>query len=173
MKYRKILYLLFTILIVSCGSSERVITSDGNVYEINGNTIKNNGIEVTENLSKEKKEAINELLEKKKEAQKVFEQEKKDLEKAISNQRDIQKEAKEKEKELENELDTLEDNFENKLDVKDNFASLKKRYVEKQKEFRKLKKQGELSPNDIKDWKEKLNTLKKKVNKAKAEMNKL
>ena len=68
------LIFLITFTLLNCGSSERVITDEGRVYAVDGKTIKNNGVEVTENLSDEKKEAINNLLERKKEARKDFEQ---------------------------------------------------------------------------------------------------
>ena len=58
MKYQKLIYCLLVGLIVSCGSSERVITADGKVYEVKGSTIKNNGDDVTESLQKTVKQKL-------------------------------------------------------------------------------------------------------------------
>lgn len=168
MKTLRILSVLITLLfLASCGSSERVITNDGKVYEVKGSTIKNNGVEVTERLSDAEKESINALLDKKEKAREAFEKEYKTLEEAIAKQQDLQKAAENKQEELEDKLEILENNREEKQDARDNYATIKERYNNKKKEFKKLKKEGELSPNDVKRWKEKLSQLKSEVMEAK------
>lgn len=169
---KKLAILLILLIFVSCGSSERVITNQGKVYEVKGSKIENNGVEVTDSLSKTEKESINNLIKKKKEAKKVFEAQQNELEAAITEQENIQKRAKEKQEELEDKLDALEGDFEEKQDAKENFASIKMQYNKQKNKFKKLKKEGELSTKDIKDWRGKLSTLKQKVKKAKNEINK-
>ena len=169
---RKLTILFTLIILTACGSSERVITDEGKVYEVKGNTIKNNGVNVTDSLSADEKEAINTVKERKEEAKKAFEKQQKELEDAIEKQDDIQKVARKKQNELEEKLKILENNLENKQDVRDNYATIKKRYIDKKNKFKKLKKEGKLSPNDIKDWKEKLSALKERVKQANIEMNK-
>lgn len=165
--------ILLTLLILgSCGSGERVITDDGKVYEVNGNTIEKNGVEVTENLSSSEKTSIDAFIDKKEKIRQAFEDQQKALESAIEKQEAIQDKAEAKQNDLENQLETLEENFEAKQDAKDNYASVKKRYDDKKLKFKKLKKEGELSPNDIKDWKEKLSKLSEKVKAAKKELDK-
>ena len=168
MKILRNLSVLLTLLIfASCGSSERVITDQGKVYEVNGSKIKMDGVEVTESLSASEKESINALLEEKEKASKVFEKEHKALEDAIAKQQDIQKEAKNKQDELEDKLESLENTREEKQDARDNYATIKERYNKKKIEFKKLKKEGELSPNEANKWKEKLSNLKSEVMEAK------
>ena len=165
MRKLNVLFVLF--ILTSCGSSQRVITEDGKVYEVSGNTIKNNDVNVTESLSTEEKESINKVIERKEKAKKAFEKEHKDLEDAIEKQEDIQRAAEKKQNELQDKLETLENNFEKKQDVRDNYATIKERYTDKKNKFKKSKKEGKLSPNDIIDWKEELAKLKSELNDAK------
>ncbi len=167
MKFQNIIMCFSLVLMLSCGSSERVITDEGKVYEVKGNTIKNDGNNVTKNLSAEEKEAINTVLERKENAKKAFDKKQKELEDAIEEQENIQEAAENKQKELEEELETLEDSLKESQDARDNYATIKARYNDKRNKFRKLKKEGKLSPNDIEDWKEKLEKIKEDVNEAK------
>ena len=160
--------LLSTLFILaSCGSSERVITDNGDVYEVKGNTIKNNGVKVTDDLSAAEKESITKVLENNRKAKKAYDSQHKELEAAIEKQEDIQSKSEKKQKELEDQLEVLEDNLEKKQDEADNYSTAKERYNDKKEKFKKLKKEGKLSPNDIADWKEKLSDLKAEVNQAK------
>jgi hypothetical protein len=80
MTLNKIVVVAIMVLIVSCGSSERVITDDGKIYEVKGNTIKNDGVDVSKSLSEEKKERIEALVTAKEEAREAAEKRQEELE---------------------------------------------------------------------------------------------
>ena len=53
-----------TLILLSFGSNERVITNEGKVYKVKGNEFYNNGKDVTNKLSSIEKERIQSILEK-------------------------------------------------------------------------------------------------------------
>ena len=77
MKATKTLQLIFLIFLVfsvfTCGNSKRVITDDGKVYNVDGNTIKRNGKEVTDKLNRSEIEKIEQLLKEKEDLQEAEE----------------------------------------------------------------------------------------------------
>ena len=159
----RILQLLSIMLLVGCGSSEQVITDNGEIYEVKGNTFINNGVDVTENLTKDEKDNIISILEEKREAataaeklQNELENKKKDLERA-------QKEAKEKQEELEEKQKELERKLKEKEDAREDVVKAKKRLDSEQKKYEQLKEKGKLSPRDEADWKEKLDKLEEEL----------
>lgn len=173
MKTLKYLSVLSLFILCACGSSERVITDDGTVYEVKGNTIINNASDVTAKLSSEEQSSIHKLLTKKTKAQSVAEKELNALEKAIEEQKQIEDKAKAEQRNLKAKLNALQDKLRVSQDVRDDYAEAKKRYIENHQEFENLKSDGKLSPNDIKDWKEKLAKLERDVNETKLRLEKI
>ncbi|WP_299102315.1 hypothetical protein [uncultured Winogradskyella sp.] len=159
--------LLLLIVFASCGSSQRVITDDGKVYEVEKKAIKSNGVDVTDDLSAAEKASINNLIKEKEEVKKAYDKQYEELEKAIEKQKKVKEEAENNQKKLEEKLKNLESYLEEKQDSRDDYATAKERYNNKKAKFKKLKKEGKLSPNDIEDWKGKLKDLKDKVREAK------
>lgn len=170
--FRSIILALSFLTLVNCGSGKRIITDDGKVYEVKGSTIKKDGVDVTKNLSKEEKKSIDNLIKEKEEARKIFEAKQKDIEDAISEQKSIQKEARKNQRKLERDLKDLENSLKATQNARDKYATTRSRYTKSKNEFKQLKKDGELSPNAIDDWKERLSKLKMEVKKAKKELNK-
>ncbi|APY08168.1 hypothetical protein BWZ20_07580 [Winogradskyella sp. J14-2] len=172
MKALNYLYILLAILATSCGSYEKVIANDGTVYEVKGNKIKLNGEEVTENLSYKEQAEIKQLLADKIEERKAAEKKQKELENQKERQEEIEREAKEKQEALEEKKEALEDKLKAKKEARENYIELKRKYDKELRSFKKLKRKGELSPNDIKDWEAKLSDLKTKTTSARAELKK-
>ena len=172
MKSLKLLILLILSLSYSCGSSERIITDDGTVYEVKGDTVENNGVDVTENLSASEKASINDLVKRKEKAQSAAQKEQDALEKAIDEQKQIQQKAELKQKELKAKLDALQNQLKESQDARDDYAKIKKRYNEEEKEYKRLESNGELSAIEIKEWKDKLAKLKLEVDQAQSRLKK-
>lgn len=164
MKTIKLLGVLAITMLVSCGSSERVITNDGEVYKVKGNNFYNNGKEVTDNLTETEKENIQNILEKRLEAEKVAEAKQEDIEKALDN-------LKEKEKELKDKQKQLEDKIKNRQEARDDFFDLRKNLDEVKEEYKKLKDKGELSPNDDIKWQKRLIKLETELKEAELKIN--
>ena len=156
MKLKITLALLTLIIISSCGSSEKVITSDGKLYTVKGKKIYQNDNEVTESLSSGEKSNIFNTLDKRLEAEKEIEEQQKKLEKEQERLEKAQREAKKKQEKLEKELKEKNRAREKYLDAKKELSDARKTYE------RRLKK-GKLSPNDIEDWEIKFEKLKKEV----------
>src|SRR5690606_15122374 len=115
MKYQYLITCLLFALIVSCVSSVRVITSDGTVYELKGSKIINDGIDVAESLSEERKAEIESVLEAQRKAkiealkrQEELDKKQKELEKVQKEAEKKRKEAEEKRKEIEKKQADLE-----------------------------------------------------------------
>lgn len=170
--FRELIIALTVLTLVSCGSSKHVITDDGKVYEVKGSKIKKGGVDVTESLSSAKKITIDNLISEKEEARKIFETQQKEIEEAIAEQKRIQSEARKNQRSLERNLSDLESSLRVTQNARNNYATARGRYTKSKAEFKKLKKDGELSPNAIKDWKEKLDKLKQRAKQAKKEINK-
>ncbi|WP_179333694.1 hypothetical protein [Winogradskyella costae] len=160
-------------LMMSCGSTERVITKDGNVYEIKGNSIRNNGADVTETLSEKRKSEIASTLKANRKAKveaETLEDELKAKQKALKEREEA---VEEKLDELEERQEALQEKLEAKEDARDEFLKAKKRLEKQQNKYEKLKKKGKLSTNDDTEWSEKLIDLKDALKEATEKMNNL
>lgn len=152
MTLQKYIVLICVTLLFSCGSTEQVITDNGKVYEIKGDTFKNNGIDVTEQLTEKEKENIQNTFTKKIEARKATEKRQDKLEDKQDELEKIQKEAQQKEK------------------AQKRFESANKKLESAEKKYNKLKKKGKLSPKDDSKWIGKLKSLKQALEKAKKKL---
>ena len=101
MKFRKIILVSITAVILSCGSSERIIAEDGTVYDVKGNTFIADGEDVTESLSAKDKKEIKNLIDEKQKAKKAAERLKSEFEKQQKELKRAQKELEEKQRKLE------------------------------------------------------------------------
>lgn len=166
MKKIKFSILYLCLIVLSCGSSEKVIMDDGSVYTVKGKAIYQNGTEVTESLTEVKKDAIINKLDKRLEVEKSA---KKEQDKLDNKQEDLlkaQKKAEQAQKKLERELKEKED-------AREAFFKAKKNLKNQQEKYTRLLKKGKLSPNDELKWADKLEDLKADLNKAEKKLNKL
>lgn len=160
----KWIYIATLFLIVSCGSSERVITNDGSVYKVKGDRFYNKGEEVTEQLSDIEKKRISSILEKRLEAEKLAENKQDEIAKALKDLRDKEQELKEKQRQLEDKINRRQEAREDFFEVKKELTSVKNDYQE-------LKDKGELSPKEEAKWKKRLKKLEKEVKEAELKVN--
>jgi DNA repair exonuclease SbcCD ATPase subunit len=173
MKLHKIAFTIFIIFITSCGSGERVITDDGKIYTVKGNTITNKDIDVTENLSDDRRDKIQELVAEKEEAREELEKRQQELEEKKEAQEKIEKEAQERQKEIEEKQEALEKTRKEKQEAREDYVEAKNRLDEQKEEYELLKEKGELSPRDEGKWQKKFKSLKKDVRKAKNKLDKI
>ena len=156
---------IFTIsLFVSCGSTERVITNDGEVYKVKGNNFYKNGTEVTDNLTEIEKQNIQSILEKRLEAEELAKSKQEAIEKALDDLKDKEKELKQKQKALENKIKLRQEAREDFFDLRKNLDNL-------EAEYKTLKDEGELSPNDDTKWQKRLKKLEKELKEAELKIN--
>lgn len=173
MKFQKIVFLALTIILLSCGSSERVITEDGKVYELKGKKFYNNGNNVTDELSSEEKESITAILEKRLEAEQIIEEKQEVFEDKKESLEETIKEAEKKQKELEKKQEQLEDKLKQKEDARQDFLKAKERLQDEKDTYEKLKEQGKLSPSDEEKWKSRFAELEKYLKEANQALNDL
>ncbi|QNK76615.1 hypothetical protein H7F37_10770 [Winogradskyella sp. PAMC22761] len=173
MKFQYVFICFLVSLMLSCGSSDRVIMTDGKVYEVKGNSIKNDGTDVTETLSKDRKFEIAATLKANNKAKAEAEQLQESLKAQQKELKKTKEEAEAKQEKLENQQEALEKKIEDKEDARKDFLKAKKRLDNQQKKFEKLKEKGKLSANDEEKWSKKLDDLEKEFEKAKEKMNNL
>ena len=159
MKINTILVLLIVTLCFSCGSSEKVITNDGNVYTVKGSKIYQNNEDVTAILSRDKREDVMNTLEKRLNSEQKLKEQQESLEKQ-------RKEAERKQEELAKKIKEKES-------ATKAYANAKEDLADELKTYEKRLKKGELSPNEIEEWKTKLSKLEKNVDQAQRKLNKL
>ena len=170
MDYKNIIIIASIGLFLACGSTERVITDDGKIYEVKGDTFMNNGVDVTQSLTNEEKENIKKSLEEKIEAREASEKIQNELEDKQRELEKVQEEARRKENELKEKQEKLESKRDDLKDAKDDYAKSKKRLTSKMDKFQNLKEKGRLSPKDEEKWLEKIKDLKMEVNEAKTKL---
>lgn len=180
MKYQYLITCLLLALIVSCGSSERVITSDGTVYELKGSKIINDGIDVAESLSEERKAEIESVLEAQRKAkiealkrQEELDKKQKELEKVQKEAEKKRKEAEEKRKEIEKKQADLEKKLKAQEKAREAYLKAEKRLASKLERYEKLKAKGKLSPRDEEKWQKRFEGWEEDLKKAKIEMDNL
>lgn len=171
MNLKNSLFLFAMTLCLSCGTTHTVISDDGKVYEVKGDTFINNGQDVTETLSSDEKNAIKSNLEqrlnrkeKAEERQEQLEDQQKELEKA-------QEEARKKQQELAEQQKELEETLRDKEQARSEYLKAKELMKSKQNRFKRLKDKGKLSPNDVDDWEKKLLDYQKDIDDAQKRLN--
>ncbi|MFG6686949.1 hypothetical protein ACGK9U_10230 [Mariniflexile sp. HNIBRBA6329] len=150
---KKIISILSLVLLMACGSSEKVIMEDGRVYEVKGSKFFSNGVNVTEQLTANEKEIIKTNLQKRLEAEKIANEKQETIEAEQQRLETIQEEAKRRQKVLEKEQELLEEKLEAKEDARNDFLEAKERLQSKQEKYQRLKDKGKLSPLDEEKWK--------------------
>lgn len=173
MKYQNLVYCLLVFLIVSCGSSERVITEDGKVYEVKGNSITMNGEDVSESLTEERRVEIETVLNNKRSAEKEAEKLQKELDDKQRELEKAQKEAEKKQDEIEEKQKAIEEKIKAQEEAREDYLKAKKRLENKKEKYERLKSKGKLSPRDEEKWQEKLKDLEEDLMEAKQEMDNL
>jgi DNA repair exonuclease SbcCD ATPase subunit len=156
MKIKFTFALLSLFILASCGSSQQVISNDGQVYTVKGKKVYKNDVEVTDSMTASEKSNVFNTIDKREKAEKELKEQQEKLEKEQRRLEKAQKEAKEKQEQLEKEIKEKARARENYLDAKKDLADERKTYE------RRLKK-GKLSPNDIEDWEVKFKKLEKKI----------
>lgn len=173
MKTQYILMPFLVALLISCSSSQRVITADGSVYEIKGNKIMNAGADVSETLSDAEKASIKKLVEAQKEADEAAEKLQKELDEKQSRLDKAQKEADKKREALIEKQEALKEKLEAKEEATGDFLKAKKRLADKTKKYQRLKNKDKLSPKDDEKWQEKLKDYQQDIDDAQTKMNAL
>lgn len=173
MKFKYLLLTLSSVAIFSCGSTERVITNEGKVYEIKSDKFFNNNEDVTDILTAEEKENIMTTLNERLAAERLAEEKQEALDKkqeALEAQQEKVEKAKEK---AEKEQERIEKAIKAKKEAREDLFDAKEKLSDQQKKYNKLHEKGELSPNDEAKWAEKLSKLQKKVTKAEKALKKI
>lgn len=173
MRLKSILPIVLLGLFFACGSSEKVITENGKVYEVKGNTFFNNGVNVTEQLTENEKDIIRTTLQKRKEAERIVIEKQETIAAEQDRLKTIQKEARLKEKELEKQQKALQKKLDAKEDVRQDFLKAKQRLKDKQEKYQELKAKGKLSPRDEEKWQKRLTDLEQKQETANQILNTL
>lgn len=173
MKLKYIIGTLTAFFVMTCSSHHQVIAKDGTVYEVKGNSIQQDGEDITDQLSREKKNEINELVNAK---IKTEDERERELRKLRDRQKDlekIEKEAERKRETLEEKQAELKKEQERRKRVKEDYLDAKEELQKQTKKYRKLQKKGKLDERDEQKWKRKLNKLEAKADEAKRDWDKL
>lgn len=166
MKHSKLLFIIIFVLIAgSCGTTEKVITDAGAVYEVKGNHFYTNGEEVTETLTDDEKDAIRSQLEDRLDAEKEALKQKKALEEVV-------KEAEKAKEEAIEEQEAIESALERKEKARQAFFKAKDKLQNAKEEYERAYKKGKLSPNDEEEWAKKIEGLEEDVQSAQKELDK-
>lgn len=173
MKFQNMLSVFVALLLLSCGSTESVITEDGKIYEVKGDTFKTNGLDVTDQLTNDEKERIKIKLQEKIDSREALEKRQKELKSKAEELEKTQKETKKKQEELEELQKEFERKQKEKKEVTANYIKAKKELEKQNEKYERLKEKGKLSPRDETDWKEKLDDLKDELKVAKQKMDNL
>jgi chromosome segregation ATPase len=173
MNFKYFLSLISVTLILSCGTTHTVISDDGKVYEVRGDTFLNNGKDVTETLSSDEKKSIKSNLGDRLNGKKIADEQREQLEDQQKELEKAQDEARKKQRDLEKKQQEIEDRLKEKEDARNDFIKAKDQLKRKQKRFQRLKDKGKLSPNDIVDWEDRLKGYQEDVDKAEKKLNSL
>lgn len=163
MKLLRLFTLFITLAFYACGSSQKVISEDGEVYTVKNDNYFKNGKDVTATLESEEKEKLENTLKARVEQQKMNSDK---LEKFEDNLSEIDKtieQAEEKRETVSEQKEQFEERLEEKEAARQAVLEAKKEFNEAQLEYEKLNNSGLLSPNDKEKWTEKLNKLNKLV----------
>jgi chromosome segregation ATPase len=156
---KRLIYIIVIAILFSCGSSERVITNEGKVYEIKGNTFYNNGNDVTDELTEIEKERIQTILDKRLEAEKEIKEKQENIEETLKQLRKREDELKTQQKQLESKID-------NREEARENFFAIRKNLNDVKNEYQQLEDKGELSVKEETKWQKRLKKLEQKLKQA-------
>tara|TARA_R110002073_G_scaffold279026_1_gene442955 strand:+ start:214968 stop:215453 length:486 start_codon:yes stop_codon:yes gene_type:complete len=137
------------------------IEHNGKEYNIKGEKIFMNGVDVTSDLSPLEQNTLKAKLRIKLSDEKKAEALAKEKKKALQKQKKAEKKQKKAEKELKN-----------KQKAQDNYESAQKKLEKAQSKYEKLKKKGKLSPEDEVKWLEKIEKLREKFYKKENKLKK-
>ena len=165
-KYLVALVSILVLCVMGCGSSERVISDSGVVYEVKGNRFYKADQDVTETLTKEEKQTLTNKLNARENADKAATKEKQKLENEEAEARQALKKAEKKQKAIEKVRNEKERARKDYFNANDKLKKTKEKY-------NRLHSQGELSPNDEADWAKKILKLEEQLNKLQKRLNKL
>lgn len=155
----KYLMIFVCVVFLSCGSSERVITDSGEVYEVKGNKFYKNGEEVTDKLPDSKKSYINSILQRRLNAEEAAREKQEQIEDELDN-------LKERQKKLKKEQKQIERNVEAREEARSEFFKIKEDLRELKAEYEHMKQKGDLSAKEEGKWKKRLKKLEAKLKKA-------
>ena len=165
MKYIQLITIIAIVAILfSCASSERVITNDGKVYKVKGDSFYNDGEDVSNQLSALEKEKIKSILEKQIQAKEEAAEKQERIEESLEEWRKKEKELKEQQKALEDKIENREEAREQFFEIKEDLESVKT-------EYQQLKDKDELSPKEEAKWQKRLNKLEGKLKEAELKIN--
>lgn len=174
-----ILVCLFTIFVQA-----QEVKTNGKTYVVKGETIFENGKDITSALTAEEQTAIKAALVAQQEQEAMLKQKEKELEKKRKKEaqeaKKLEKEKKQAEKEkkkaekarkkAEKEKKKAEKALKKKQKAKKKFEQTKSKFEKAKKKHKRMKENGNLSPNDEVKWQKKLEKLNKNVNKAQKRM---
>ena len=156
-------YLIIVLFLgLSFYSNAQDVTINDSIYNVRGDVITKDGVDVTEALSEENMQKIRATLKEKianDEAVREFEKVNKKQEKEQKNTENELKKAKKKQKQAEKALSR-------KQKAQKKLKKYKKKYLKAQNRYERLKKIGKLSPEDEVKWFNKIEKLNKSVIKA-------
>ncbi len=161
---RKLIVVIMLIAIVSCGSSERVITDDGKVYEVKGNNFYTKGEDVTNTLTEIEKKRIQTTLENRLKSEEALAKKQDQISESL-------KELKQKEKELKEKQNQLDNTENNRKEARDDFFKIRENLNDVKQDYQLLKDKGELSPKDDAKWQKRLVKLERKLKEAEIRIN--
>lgn len=164
MKIQIVIATVIATIFFSCGSSERVISNEGKVYEVKGNTFYNNDVDVTDKLSSIEKQRIQSSLEKRLKAEKEAAEKQEEIKESLKELRQREKGLKEKQKELKDKIEKREEARDNFFDVRNNLNDVKE-------DYQQLKDKGGLSLNDEAKWEKRLKKLEQKLKELELKIN--
>ncbi|ALJ05858.1 hypothetical protein APS56_12280 [Pseudalgibacter alginicilyticus] len=173
MKFSKLILLIVAIILISCGSSERVITNHGTVYEVKGKKYFSNGNNVTEQLTAKEKENINRTLDTRLKAERLEVEKQEALKSEQARVKEEIEKAEEKQKALEKKQERLKDALEAKEKAREDVLKAKDKLQDKKAKYQKLKDAGKLSPRDEEKWNDRFTDLESDLEDAMQNLNKL
>lgn len=149
----------------NCASSYDVV-HESDIYKVKGNNIYKNGNDVTESLTEETKTSIQETLDARLALRAEEEKKQEELEKRLKEQEKIQKQAEKRQAELENKQEEIKKRQEEREDARKAFINAKQTLKKEQKNYNRHLEKGKLSPEDIKQWDNKIEKLEKAKDEA-------
>jgi chromosome segregation ATPase len=173
MKLNSTVLIVFIIFMTACSSGERIITDDGKIYTVKGSKIKADGIDVTETLTEEEKNKIEDLVDSKVQEREAAEDRQDELEEKKEAQEKIEEEAEKCQEEIEKKQEELEKKRERKQEIREAYVEAKRRLEDKKDKYENLKEKGKLSPRDEAKWQKKIEKLEKEVKETKDELDKI
>ncbi|TCK65092.1 hypothetical protein DFQ05_2305 [Winogradskyella wandonensis] len=156
------LFIILSILL-SCGSTQKVIMDSGKVYSVKNNDFFIGEKNVTEELTSQQKSDIKSVLQDRLQAEEQRAEELENLNNQI-------KSLKDQIKTLEDKVETIQDKERNLEKAREAYIDAKMALITKEREFEKLKKNGNLSDKDKIDYEKDILKLREKVVETKKQL---